>query len=694
MKQEIVFAKADHLDSIIKIWGTNRATLGLMPKDAFIEALKKRWILVALIDEFVVGYLLFRHTVRNQTLAITHLCVDKPFRGQNLSDKLIDKLVEKYRYKARGIKLNCRSDYTDAIKFWNRYNFQPKAELPSRSSNTNVYLITWWYSFGSQDLFSLITNDKIKAVLDFNIIAKLRDLQLDNSKEEVAHLQADWLASEVEYYRASETINELFRDSNTERSTRTKAFLKNFAELDIDKYSLKPIEKELEDILVGDSVNDRSDRRQVAEAVLSGFPYFVTMDDGILKQAKAISNTYQLKVVTPSTLISEIDLAINAEDYNPRKLSAQNFTITKLKPDERKKVEEAFLSHGTGEKKSSLSTKIGNTSSSPSGRLTTINDGKDTVGVYGTYELDDSLYVTLIRTKQYALRQTIFIQNINDLINEALTKKKSFLVVADEHLTEIEQNILLASGFFKNDGQFVRGIKQGIIPHEVLKSSLEMITNRIPDIKKLTETTCDQTAEGSFLSAVTLEKLLWPIKLKDSEIPCFIVPIKPYYAKSLFDTKAAKMELFGVEPKLIWSNENVYYRNVNPNVEEFPARVLWYASADQTSPRQKAVVCSSSLDEVVIGPAKTLFKKFEKFGVYRWEKDIKPLCKGEASKNIKVLRFSDSEPFINVVSLVTLKRILRRNGESDNNFQSPLRIKTSTFMEIYALGTGLDYSNE
>src|SRR5690606_37253819 len=248
-------------------------------------------------------------------------------------------------------------------------------------------------------------------------------------------------------------------DSNTERSTRTKSFLKNFPELNIDKYSLRPIEKELEEILIGDSVNDRSDRRQIAEAVLSGFPYFVTMDDGILKQAKAISHIYQLKVVTPSGLISEIDLAINAEDYNPKKLSAQNFTISKLKPDERNKVEEVFLSHSTGEKKSAFSTTIGNTSSLPSGRVITINDRNDIVGVYGTYEVDDSLYVKFIRTKQYALRQTIFIQNINDLINEALAKKKSFLIVADEHLTDVEQNILLASGFFKISNEFVRGIK-------------------------------------------------------------------------------------------------------------------------------------------------------------------------------------------------------------------------------------------
>src|SRR5215216_4272953 len=190
---EISLAKLSQLEDIYKLWGANRATLGLMPKDAFIDSIKKKWVIVAVEGGFITGYLLFRYTNRNQSLSIVHLCVDKSFRGKGLSSKLIDKLVSVYKSSARGIKLSCRSDYLHAIEFWKKYNFQPKGTHPSRGSNQNVHLIIWWFSFGKDDLFSYSETDKIKAVLDFNIIAKLRDLSInDECYEEVAHLQNDY----------------------------------------------------------------------------------------------------------------------------------------------------------------------------------------------------------------------------------------------------------------------------------------------------------------------------------------------------------------------------------------------------------------------------------------------------------------------------------------------------------------------
>ncbi|GAA3989280.1 GNAT family N-acetyltransferase [Mucilaginibacter dorajii] len=685
MQLKINYAKPDHLDSICKIWGLNRATLGLMPKEAFKDCITKKWILVAEINNQVVGYLQFRYTAKNQTLSIVHLCVDISSRGQGLADKLLDKLVEDFKLKARGIKLSCRSDYAQAISFWTRYNFQPKGKLPSRGNNPNVHLVVWWFSFGGEDLFSIQKNDKIKAVLDFNIIAKLMDMSVsDKVRDEIVQLQSDWLVTEVEYYQTSETTSEIFRDANTLRRDRSRLFLKDFPELNIDKPSIKLVETELLKFFPGSSDNDRSDRRQVAESVLSGFPYFVTLDDGILKQAKEILASYQLKVITPSTLISEIDLSINAEDYYPNKLSGNNFTVGKLRPVDRSEIDEMFLNTGAGEKKSAFGSILNDLVAKPTGCVQVIKEAGKTVAFYGYLDADDSFMVPVIRTKQYSLRQTIFIQNINDLVKLALSKARNFIVVSDPFLTDIEKGILMGSGFFFQDDVYIRGIKSGLYEGAQLPTELSHISTKIPGLKKLIG-----VINKSTLEALTLEKLLWPLKICDADIPCFIIPIKPYYAKELFDTKAAKSELFGVQPTLIWSKENVYYRNVNPNVEKFPARILWYASSDPKSTRQKGIVCSSYLNEVIVGPAKEVFKKHEKFGVYSWKRDISNLVKGVSDKPIKVLRFSDSESFPNVVQLAKIKQVLARNNESDNNFQSPLRIKSTTFMELYAMGNGL-----
>ncbi|RZL50347.1 MAG: GNAT family N-acetyltransferase [Pedobacter sp.] len=689
MNTEISFANSTHLDEIYRIWGLNRATLGLMPKDAFKDCIKKKWIIIASINNCVVGYLQFRHTARTQTLSIVHLCVDSSSRGSGISDKLLDKLVDEYKNTARGIKLNCRSDYDKAISFWQRYNFQPKGQLPSRGNNPNVHLVTWWFSFGTQDLFSIIQNDKIKAVLDFNIIAKLMDLAMqDDNREQVIQLQNDWLVSEVEYYKTSETISEIFRDKDKQRYERSKSFSKDFPELNIDKPTVKLIEENLKELIKGNSVNDRSDRRQLAETILSGFPYFVTLDDGILKHYQSIFNEYQLKIVQPATLISEIDLTINGSDYYPARLSGSNFTIAKIKPDEMLGLDKLFLKTGQGEKKTVFVNKINEMVARPDAEVQIIKEAFEIVALISFCELKEMLCVPIIRTKQYSLRQTIFVQNLNDLLKIALKRGKSFLFIEDSYLTELEGEILENSGFFKHSNGFIKGLKIGLLKIKDLKPQLSRILAAIPQLEGLVDTIVENPINTD-LNIITLEKLLWPLKIADIDIPCFIVPIKPYYAKELFDTKAAKAELFGVQPKLIWSKENVYFRNINPNVEKVPARILWYASANGISPREKSIVCSSYLDEVIVGPANEIYKKYEKFGIYSWKNDILPLVKGNANNNIKILKFSDSEAFYNSVSLKKIKDILKKNGDSDNNFQSPLRIKQATFNELYSLGKGL-----
>lgn len=683
---KIIYAKPEHLDAIVKIWGLNRATLGLMPKDAFKDCIGKKWILVAEVDGQVVGYLQFRYTFKNQTLSIVHLCIDISSRGQGIADLLLDKLVEDFKSKASGIKLSCRSDYKQAIAFWTRYNFQPKSKLPSRGSNPNVHLIIWWYNFGRKDLFSIQQSDKINAILDFNIIAKLRDLSVsDDTRDEIRQLQSDWLVTEVEYFQTSETTSEIFRDEDDSRRERTKSFLKSFPELNIDKPSIKLAENDLTKFFPGNSDNDRSDRRQIAEAILSGFPYFVTLDEGILKQSKNLWTSYSLKVVKPSTLIAEVDLSINAEDYYPNKLSANSFSICKLRPDERSQLDAQFLNHAQGEKKSIFASTIDELIANPDGCVKTVKEGSNIVSFFGYSERDDVFYVSIIRTKQYSLRQTIFIQNINDLVKLALEKNKTFIAITDQYLTVVERDLLSGMGFFRKDENFIRGIKSGLYSRAELSVHLDIIVKKIPELQPIV----NGLHEQSLPEGLALEKLLWPLKIIDINIPCYIVPIKPHYAKALFDTKAAKAELFGVEPSLIWSLENVYYRNVNPNVEKCPARILWYASADGSSPRQKAIVCSSYLNEIVIGPAKDIFAKHEKFGVYSWKRDILKLAKNNPSNPIKILRFSDSESFRYPVFIDKIKTILAQKNETDNNFQSPLRIKSNTFMELYALGNRL-----
>lgn len=654
-----------------------------MPRDAFIESIHKKWVLVALANDVPCGYLLFRYTNRTQTVSIVHLCVEKESRGSGLSKTLVDKLVDINRPIAKGIKLSCRSDYAEAIEFWKRYNFQPRETLPSRGSNPNVHLIVWWFSFGKADLFSFTGNTKINAILDINIIAKLRDQDIsDTCYEEIEHLQSGFLPMEVEFHQTSETKSEIFRDQNAERRNETKQFLSNFRELNIDKQSINLLVENLKIILPGSGENNLSDRRQVAEAILSGFPFFVTLDKGILKKKHRILKEYQLKIVKPSSLFLEIDLSNNPSDYNPSKLSGSNFSIKKIESFELDIAVNKFLNTSNSEKKRELESKL-NAVLKNAGLINVIKELQDPVGLIASYEDSNNLIVPVLRTKQYHLRQTIFMQNVANLINEALRLKKGYLIIEDTQLTHVERSILQSYGFTEVNDKFIKPVVDRIWSLNDLEVGLVEIRRCIPRL--LEYFNADFTSEELSTTLYQVEKGLWPLKISDANIPCYIIPIKPAYARQLFDFQSASEDLFGVQPKLIWNKENVYYRNVKPDIEKFPARILWYASSDEKSSRQKAIVATSYLDEVVIGPAKDLFKKYERYGVYSWDRHVKVLAKDDANRDIKVLRFSDSESFRNTIPLRKVKQILRDAGEKDNNFQAPLKISSKTFINLYSL---------
>lgn len=84
-------------------------------------------------------------------------------------------LKNSFKKDFRGIGLNCRNDYEFANKLWKRSNFIPVKEKRGRAKKLSL-LTYWYYSFNKPDLFSDISTDRVKALIDINIIIKLRDL--------------------------------------------------------------------------------------------------------------------------------------------------------------------------------------------------------------------------------------------------------------------------------------------------------------------------------------------------------------------------------------------------------------------------------------------------------------------------------------------------------------------------------------
>jgi Predicted nucleic acid-binding protein, contains PIN domain len=684
MQIEYIDQQHRFFSDVVSLGKKHSSTLGFMPEGGFIEHAEKRCIIVAHNGSELAGYLMFRLVSKRYRISIVHLCVKESFRGQNIATCLLNMLRGKHEAKYNGISLSCRSDYTHATNVWHRYGFVCKYKKRSRSIDEN-YLNIWWYDFNKPDLFSVAhqASVKIKVLLDANIIIKLRDGHEEyEPSQDPRALLADWLADEIDYYYAPEVLNEISRDKNNERANKTRAFLGNFMEAKFNIEECKIVVEELEKYIHGTTVNDRSDRIQLASAIASETSYFITLDAGMLEKRSAVEKYFDIQILSPQELILEIDELLNKEEYSPTRLAGVTFhTIAKVSKTELDSYIDIFLSKSNSERKSSFQNIVyAETTNIQNSEVKIIKAGNKPIAFLG-YRCDENvLIVSFFRLAETEKKHTLFMQLISDIINKSTNNNLSKIQINEIFLSENQQGILVRMGFEENSGIWTKMVVNRMINSSDF-TEIDARFNGHPLINRLNVVEEDEKQQ----LLIDIERKLFPLKFLDLNIPCYIIPIKPYWAGQLFDQYISGSTLFGADEKRIWNFENVYYRSTRPITEIVPARILWYASTDKKSTRSQAIVASSYLDEVITGMPKVLYQQNKHYGIYEW-KHIFDLCNKDINIPIRALRFSGAEVFQRPVKLSSIRDIFLANGKPANTFASPVKIDFQIFNQIYQIG--------
>ena len=656
------------LPEVMALGKKHSATLGFMPDGGFEDHARRQNIIIASENGNLQGYLMYRVVQRNSRISIVHLCVKEDCRGKNLSTLLLNTLRDKYKSTYSGISLSCRKDYQHASKLWERYGFVPKREVRSKRSIADNYLNIWWYDFNQPDLFSAaISTTKIQALLDSNIILKLRDQNVNHEpSQDPRALLDDWLADEIDYYYASEILNEINRDKNKERVQQTRTFLNNFTEARADVESIKSIANELAAYLPGNTENHRSDRTQLATAIVRGIPYFITFDTGILDKKDDIEEAYSISIYSPQELILAVDQLLNRADYSPSIIAGVSFhSISRVTSQELNALIDLFLNKANGEKKHLFSNEVLTYLSG----LNVFKDGDNPVAFYAHQYLDSELAIPFMRLSETKHKQTLFMHLMSDLVNKAIEKGFTTISFGESHLDEHQEMVLRRIGFDKDDTGWRKALH-----------------NRMCCISELTDLDSRYSTDENRNNIIAeIERKMFPLKFSDLDIPTYIIPIKAYWAGQLFDHHISGSTLFGANPEKLWNIENVYYRNTKPLTEIAPARILWYVSADKNTPRSKCVVASSYLNEVMTGKPKDLYRSNRYYGIYEW-RDVYELCKCDIESPIRALKFSHTELFESPVAFARIQEILKNNGRKENNFQSPVPVSKEIFNQLYTEG--------
>lgn len=182
-------------------------------------------------------------------------------------------------------------------------------------------------------------------------------------------------------------------------------------------------------------------------------------------------------------------------------------------------------------------------------------------------------------------------------------------------------------------------------------------------------------------AVIQIERTLSPVKLVASQLPCFVVSIRPDWAAHFFDIPVGGQVLMDLKEKLHLGIEGVYYCSASNSFVSAPSRILWYVSKGRQGGGSMSIKACSAMVETAVAKPKELFSRFRHLGVYAW-KDVLNAA-GSFDDGVMAFRFARTERFVREIPLQMMK------GLGIPQPINPRRISDEQFAAVYRIGMNL-----
>lgn len=653
----------ERVSQVLALWRTQRQWLGFLPTEGFLERAAKGTLIAAVAGTKVVGYVLY--DLPRDRVKLIHLCIDDHHRGRGIARKLVDEVSTRHQDR-RGVELRCRRDYP-ANGTWPELGFVAVQEAPGRSAAGHP-LTHWFRTHGHPDLFTFEPggdpDEPLAVALDHNIVIDL--VRVRDEGAESLHLDDPWLSEYITLFITDEVDQEIDNcDDPAERELMRKGitrFRRLTAPFNADVDAWNDLVAAIEEAA---PKADPADHRHLARAAAGGATFFVTRDGELNAAAPRILEAIGVEVMRPEELITYVDRLRAEERYEPSALHATPFEIAPAAAHDVDFVA-TFLNYGEGERKVALEATLRAALASPDDHeALVVSSGVG--GLLGgvVRKIDrTSVNVQVMRVRgadraSYAVaRQLAFLQR-----EKAATACIPLVHVTDEHLSQPVRYALAEEGYAWDGHSWRCQVETGV--------------RRVEDIK------FDSRMEGmsETAAAAATEHDRWPVKMVGAGIPTFLVPIRPQWAEQLFDSNLAAGTLFGRDAGLGLSREHVYYRRPrNSGGLAHPARLLWYVSGRWNGQPEGSIRAVSALAEVVEDRPLTVYRRFERLGVYS---EAQVMEAADDRGRVMAMRFVDTELLDKPIPLSCIREICARRGETFVAPMSPRRVDEELFVDIY-----------
>jgi GNAT superfamily N-acetyltransferase len=666
---------AQILREIVALGDKSRRTLGFLPGAAFVQASENGTLLAVIRDGRVAAYALY--SLPRQIVRLTHLCVDEDLRGHGLARLLVQAISRRHADRF-GIVLKCRKDYHENT-FWPRLGFQAVNEIAGRSKMRHP-LVVWRLDHGHPDLFSASDSVGIlRVAIDLNVFLDLESsYHRDNALESQA-LAEDWLADQVELVVTGELETELARLPTGPEKDRQSRAARKYWHLPSDNKAVSATAQRIvehvarvQHLDLTTDAADISDVRHVASAYLAGITVLATRDDRLLRWSTEAAEVCGIRVLRPSEVILHVDELSRAQAYRPVQLHDTGYNLAPVRQGDEAELLK-FLNTSDAEQKSEYLARTRRLGAEGRkwNRLVLRSPQGEPTAFYVTGISESELVIPVFRVRAPRLEETLARQLLYLARMEAKLENRSVIRITDPRLSRNIETVIKLNGFLRDEGSWVglaiKACADAATIEEITTASALVTNIRLqPLLPGL-----------SAVIAAELERTLWPVKVVDSELPTFLVPIRPVWASELFGTPqmlTPRSDLLGL------SREHVYYRSPIPRVERAPARLVWYVT-ESGSGGLGAVIGCSRLDEIVIDKPAALHERFRHLGVWQKDQIVRSARDGKAL----ALKFADTEIFARQVSLSRLRHLASMHRQP-LSLRSPQKIPAELFAAIYREG--------
>jgi ribosomal protein S18 acetylase RimI-like enzyme len=643
---EVRDGRSEDLPSVLELLKQAKGTVGFLTDEAVEQRIRKGTLLVAIVDEEIIGYLLY--DLPADTVTIRQLAIAERARNSGAARALVEELASRFHTIRRGIRLSCRRDY-EANDVWHLLGFSPRGERPGRGKSATV-LTLWWRSLEQPDLFSLARemDDRPTAALDTNLFIR----GSDNDPEVVEQLLSDWVRAEVMFGLIDHSLVEINGHKSDDVRRRHIQYAGGFEDLPYPSDISEMLRLATLDALGPAADPHLDDILLATRAAAAGARWFVTEDIQFRTRcANMLRDVADIEVVSISEMVLAADQLARGELYQGQYLQGTDIEVREVTTGDLDNIARIFLNQRAGETLKvwrkylhSLATDVTRT------HLYLICDKGDPVAL-GAVTSGDILEVPVCRVRHGPPEPTMARQLLGWLRDKCLEMGASAVQITDEHSGQWIESRFVAEGFLPDSRPTavpIRGATTIAGVGAALAAS-PLATRLDPEhAEALSQLTPSPAAAHS------VESVFHPVIVTGAGLRTVRVPINLHYAIELFDHSLSEGRLWGRDRSVALRREHVYFRTPTaPSLLAAPARLLWQVTGDKRH-GGGALRAWSLLDETVVGDVDQLISRFSHLGVLD-RTEILGMARGG---KVMALRFSHTTVFPRPVSLAEYRGIM------------------------------------